>query len=187
MVRGRGETVEACLRRVDVERIWAPWRMEYISGESAKRLPEGACVFCLKWEETDDAENLVLWRGETCYMLMNLFPYTNGHLMVTPARHVADFCALTEKEQLEMFGLTQRGVAALRGAMNPDGLNLGMNLGRTAGAGIEEHLHMHIVPRWNGDTNFMSVLGETRVISEAIRESYEKLEKALAETEAEDH
>ena len=86
-----------------------------------------------------------------------------------------------------MFGLTQRGVAALRGAMNPDGLNLGMNLGRTAGAGIEEHLHMHIVPRWNGDTNFMSVLGETRVISEAIRESYEKLEKALAETEAEDH
>ena len=162
-----------------MERIWAPWRMEYISGESAKRLPEGACVFCHKWAESDDAENLVLRRGETCYMLMNLFPYTNGHLMVTPVRHVADFCLLTQAEQLEMFDLTQESVGALKRAMNPDGFNLGMNLGRTAGAGIEEHLHMHIVPRWNGDTNFMSVLGETRVISEAIRESYEKLVEAL--------
>jgi ATP adenylyltransferase len=154
--------------------------MEYISGESAKRLPEGACVFCHKWEETDDAENLVLCRGETCYLLMNLFPYTNGHLMVAPARHTSDFHSLSEAEQLEMFSLTQKGLAALRRAMNPDGFNLGMNLGRTAGAGIEEHLHLHIVPRWNGDTNFMSVLGETRVISEAIQESYEKLAEALS-------
>lgn len=164
-----------------MERLWAPWRMKYISGESAKDVPDGACVLCLKWQERQDTENLVLYRGDVCYMMMNLFPYSNGHLMVLPVRHIADFSSLSEAERLEMFDLAQKGMAALKRAMNPDGFNLGMNLGRVAGAGISDHLHLHIVPRWNGDTNFMPVLGETKVISEGLDETYRKLKRALAQ------
>ncbi len=162
-----------------MERLWAPWRMTYISGASAKAYPQGACVFCLKWQEREDAENLVLFRGTTCYIMMNLFPYTNGHLMVVPVRHTADLSALSEAERLEVFALGQKGIEALTRAIHPDGFNIGMNLGRVAGAGIADHLHLHIVPRWNGDTNFMPVLGETRVISEGLTETYEKLVRVL--------
>ena len=166
-----------------MERLWAPWRMKYISGASAKAYPEGACVLCLKWQERDDTQNLVLYRGTIGYIMMNLFPYTNGHLMVVPVRHTADLMALSEAEQVEMFGLSRKGVEALTRAMNPHGFNIGMNLGQVAGAGIADHLHLHIVPRWNGDTNFMPVLGETRVISEGLAETYQKLSRALEEME----
>ena len=164
-----------------MERIWAPWRMKYVSGAAAKEVPEGMCVLCLKWQEREDTENLILHRGETCYIIMNLFPYSNGHLMVLPFRHTADVSGLSEAERLELFALTQKGIEALTRALRPDGFNVGMNLGRVAGAGIADHLHIHIVPRWNGDTNFMSVLGEARVISEGLLDSYRKLKQALDE------
>ncbi len=165
-----------------MERLWAPWRMKYVSGDSARELPEGTCVLCLKWQERNDTENLVLWRGEHCYMMMNLFPYSNGHLMVLPIRHTADLAELTEVERLELFELTLKGKDALSSTMNPNGFNVGMNLGRIAGAGIEDHLHLHIVPRWNGDTNFMPVLGDTRVISEALDDTYQKLKQVMEPT-----
>ena len=136
-------------------------------------------MLCLKWQEREDTDNLVLYRGEVCYMMMNLFPFTNGHLMVLPVRHIADFSELSEAERLEMFELAQKGMEALKRAVKPHGFNLGMNLGRAAGTGIEDHLHLHVVPRWNGDTNFMPVLGETRVISEGLKETYQKLKEAL--------
>ena len=162
-----------------MERLWAPWRMRYVSGAAGREVPDGTCVLCLKWQEQDDTENLLLLRGETCYIMMNLYPYSNGHLMILPVRHIADLAALSEAERLEMFELAQRGKEALTRTMRPDGFNLGMNLGRVAGAGIDDHLHLHLVPRWNGDTNFMPVLGETRVIPEGLSETYRKLNQAL--------
>ena len=159
-----------------MERLWAPWRMEYIAGATKS---EG-CIFCEKWNGTADPENLVLFRGEACFVILNLFPYNNGHLMVVPIRHVADVVDLTEDEQSEMFRLMQRMVGVLREVMSPQGFNIGFNLGRAAGAGIADHLHLHVVPRWNGDTNFMPVLGATRVISEALEETYKKLKAVLS-------
>jgi ATP adenylyltransferase len=150
--------------------------MRYIAG-AAKR---SGCIFCEKWKEQTDLENLILLRGETCFVLMNLFPYNNGHLMVVPVRHTGDILDLAPEEHAEMFRLTQRSVAALRSSMNPQGFNIGYNLGQSAGAGITDHLHLHVVPRWNGDTNFMPVLGSTRVISEALEATYRKLKAAMS-------
>jgi ATP adenylyltransferase len=149
--------------------------MRYIAGAEKS---EG-CIFCEKWQGDADAENLVLFRGEECFAILNLFPYNNGHLMVVPVRHVADIVDLTASEQAEMFRLTQRMVRVLRETMSPHGFNIGFNLGRAAGAGIADHLHLHVVPRWSGDTNFMPVLGATRVISEALEETYQKLKTAM--------
>lgn len=156
-----------------MERLWAPWRMAYIEVTQ----PEG-CVFCRK-TEGQEREHLVLYRGEQCFIIMNLFPYNNGHLMVAPYRHTADLVGLTEAEQAEMMRLTRYCVKLLGEAFRPDAYNIGMNLGRTAGAGIADHLHMHIVPRWNGDTNFMPVLGETKVLPDALHATYDKLMAAL--------
>ena len=157
-----------------MEKLWAPWRMAYI----AVTQPEG-CVFCTKPETGNDREELILYRGETCFIIMNLFPYNNGHVMVVPYRHTADLLSLTATEQVEMMRLTQFCVRVLKDAINPDGFNLGMNLGRTAGAGIADHLHMHIVPRWNGDTNFMPVIGETKVLPDALLGSYDKIKAVV--------
>lgn len=156
--------------------LWAPWRMAYIA---AGTKVEG-CVFCAKLAEADDREQLILYRGQTCFVIMNLFPYNNGHVMVVPYRHTADLVGLTAEEQEEMMRLTRHCVRLLTEAFRPDGFNLGMNLGRSAGAGVEDHLHMHAVPRWNGDTNFMPVLGETRVLPDALFSSYDKLAAVLA-------
>jgi len=150
--------------------------MRYIAGAEKS---EG-CIFCEKWRADADAENLVLFRGEECFAILNLFPYNNGHLMVVPVRHVADIVDLTASEQIEMFRLTQRMVCVLRETMSPHGFNIGFNLGRAAGAGIADHLHLHVVPRWSGDTNFMPVLDATRVISEALEETYKKLKAVLS-------
>jgi ATP adenylyltransferase len=149
--------------------------MAYI--EVAKK-PEG-CVFCAKLTEEDDRQQLILYRGHTCFVIMNLFPYNNGHVMVVPYRHTADLVGLTAEEQEEMMRLTRHCVRMLTEAFHPEGFNLGMNLGRSAGAGVEDHLHMHAVPRWNGDTNFMPVLGETRVLPDALFSSYDKLVAVL--------
>ncbi len=158
-----------------MERLWAPWRMAYIEVTQ----PEG-CVFCMRPASADEREGLLLYRGRHCFVLMNLFPYNNGHLMVAPYRHTADLPNLTPEEQAELMALTGHCVRVLTEAFRPDGFNVGMNLGRTAGAGIADHLHMHVVPRWNGDTNFMPVLGETKVLPDALFGSYDRL-KAVFE------
>lgn len=152
--------------------VWAPWRIEYIRGEKA-----GECFLCRMFAETKDRENLILFRGATCAVTMNRFPYNSGHLMVAPTRHIAQLDELSADEDREFSDLTKRAVAALRAALQPEGFNIGINLGQVAGAGLADHLHRHIVPRWNGDTNFMPVLGGPRVIPEALDATYEALVK----------
>jgi len=150
-----------------MKQIWAPWRIEYI--KSAK--PKG-CILCDKLKENEDAANLVLFRGKLNFVMMNKYPYTGGHLMVAPYRHAAQLEDLTAAELSEHYKLVQQATSILRRVFRPNGFNIGMNMGKAAGAGIEEHLHTHIVPRWVGDTNFMPVLGEAHVINEALEETY---------------
>jgi ATP adenylyltransferase len=157
-----------------MERLWAPWRMAYV--EVAK--PQG-CIFCEKPREERDDENLILQRGKTAFVIMNAFPYNNGHLMVAPYRHTAELESLSAEERDELMALAQESLGLLRAAFGPDGFNLGMNLGRIAGAGIADHLHLHVVPRWNGDTNFMPVVADTKVLPDSLQNSYRKLREAL--------
>jgi ATP adenylyltransferase len=153
-----------------MNQLWSPWRMEYIVGEKPK-----GCIFCAKAAEDHDPENLILLRGRTCFVMMNRYPYNNGHLMVAPYVHVDSPTKLSPEAQLDMMALVNICIEVLQQAMSPDGFNVGMNLGASAGAGIKDHIHMHIVPRWVGDTNFMPVLAETHVIVEALEQSYAKL------------
>jgi ATP adenylyltransferase len=157
-----------------MDTLWAPWRMAYIQGigESGK---EAGCVFCVKPAERDDRNNLILYRGKFCFVIMNRFPYNNGHLMVIPYRHLADIGLLNREESDELWDLICLSRKALTEAFHPDGFNIGINLGRSAGAGIDAHMHAHIVPRWNGDTNFMPVIGEVKVISQALEATYDAL------------
>lgn len=154
--------------------LWAPWRIEYIRGEK-----EDGCFLCRMFAEDTDRENLVLFRGTTCVISMNRYPYTSGHLMVSPIRHIAELDELTAEEEQEFSELTRRAVAALRGALQPEGFNVGINLGAAAGAGLKDHLHRHIVPRWIGDTNFMPVVGGPRVIPETLAATYDLLVERL--------
>lgn len=158
-----------------METKFTPWRLKYIKRGEAP--PEGACVFCAMGAAPPDhdAENLLLHRGERCFVVMNLYPYNTAHLMVVPFAHTADLVGLDAPCAEELFELTRRSVALLGAEYQPHGFNLGMNLGRTAGAGIAEHLHMHIVPRWNGDTNFMPVVGGTKLIPEDLDGTYARL------------
>lgn len=151
---------------------WTPWRGEFVKGEHPK---DERCVLCVKHEETDDRANLVLYRGATCYVMLNLYPYNPGHLMIVPYEHTNDLPGLAVEASVEMMRLGQECVRILTEAMNPHGYNLGMNLGRTAGAGIDQHLHLHVVPRWNGDTNFMPLIGGVKLIPEAIDDTYAEL------------
>jgi ATP adenylyltransferase len=152
---------------------FTPWRMAYIKSADAPANDE--CVLCAKGREPADVASLVLYRGATCYVLMNLYPYNPGHLMVTPYAHTADLPGLDAATAAELLNLARRSVGLLGQELQPDGFNIGMNLGRTAGAGIDEHLHMHIVPRWNGDANFMPIVGGTKLIPEALDQTYAKL------------
>jgi ATP adenylyltransferase len=160
-----------------VETLWAPWRMQYIL---ATKAPNDSCVFCSKSQEADDDRNHVLLRDRTCFALLNIYPYSNGHLMVAPYKHTPDFDALTDAELSDLLGVVRRCQHALRLAMQPDGFNIGVNLGKAAGAGIADHLHIHVVPRWNGDNSFMTVLGETRVVPESLDATYARLQEALS-------
>jgi len=160
-----------------MERLWAPWRMRYI--ENADKA-EG-CIFCRFPAEQDDANNLILLRGEHTFIILNAFPYSNGHLMVTPYRHTDLLDDLSDAEMLEMMVFTRRAVNLLTAAFRPDGFNIGINMGRVAGAGIADHVHIHVVPRWNGDTNFMPVLGDVRVIPESLAAVYDRLKERLNE------
>jgi ATP adenylyltransferase len=155
------------------ERLWAPWRLEYVAGDH----DAGACIFCDKPKLGDD-EALIVHRGRTALVVLNLYPYANGHLMVAPYRHIATPGALDAGERAEVWQLLDDGIAALTAAMAPQGFNCGMNLGRVAGAGVEGHLHLHVVPRWNGDTNFMPVLADTRVMPEHLTRTLEKVRAA---------
>jgi len=153
--------------------IWAPWRSVYIGGKH-----EEGCVFCEKIKSDNDEANLVLLRGDKIVVLLNLYPYNNGHLLVMPKRHVADMEELTVEEMNEFMLVIQKMVKVLK-VFQPQGFNIGANLGRIAGAGIPGHIHFHIVPRWNGDTNFMPVIGNTKVISESLEVTYKKLKESL--------
>lgn len=158
-----------------LEKMWAPWRMGYILSDKK----ENGCVFCNAYNTKNDKEKFVLYRSEHSFVIMNLYPYNAGHIMVVPNRHISSPILLTDKEQLDMFQMVNRSLDVIKNVMHPEGFNLGMNINRTAGAGIDDHIHIHIVPRWNGDTNFMSVVSDTKVISESIEETYKKLKEAF--------
>ena len=153
--------------------------MTYIKRADNEEYADIGCIFCSFPLEEKDVENLILVRGKRVFMILNAFPYSNGHLMVTPFRHTCDANDLDDEELLEMMQLTRKAINLLKDAMHPDGFNVGMNMGRVAGAGIADHLHMHIVPRWTGDTNFMPVLGDVRVIPESLNAVYAKLKAIL--------
>lgn len=151
--------------------IWAPWRMEYIVQDQ-----EGErCIFCPGEDLGEDETRLILYVGPLSMVMMNRFPYTNGHLLVAPIRHVAELEPLSQDETLDLLVMVRRSIKVLKKVLSPEGFNVGVNLGKVAGAGVEDHLHFHVVPRWNGDTNYMSVLGEVRVIPEHIVKSYREL------------
>lgn len=150
--------------------LWAPWRMAYIASEK-----NAGCIFCEKPRQQCDKANYILWRGRTAFVMLNRYPYNNAHLMVVPQAHVASLTKLDTSERAELIELTAMCEAVLQRALHPDGLNLGINLGAAAGAGIAEHLHLHIVPRWQGDTNFMTVVSEMRVIPQHLDHTYHML------------
>src|SRR5436190_22227400 len=160
-----------------MEALHAPWRIQYILGP--KKPPGGGSIFTRIAHSSDDEANYVIARGRTCFAMLNNFPYNGGHLMVIPYREVPDFNDLTDSEILELMTLVRRCQNALKKTMQPHGFNIGVNLGRVAGAGIEEHLHIHIVPRWTGDSNFMPVIGNTAVLPEALQETAAGLRAAL--------
>ncbi|MDP6647644.1 MAG: HIT domain-containing protein [Dehalococcoidales bacterium] len=154
--------------------LWAPWRMEYIR----LKKPTG-CILCGKPGETNDTANFLLYRGGGNFVIMNSYPYNPGHLMVVPYRHVASLEALSDEELHEHITIVSRGIKVLREVFNPGGFNVGINIGKVAGTGIEDHIHTHIVPRWRGDTNFMPVIAEARVVPEVLAETYQHLKERL--------
>jgi ATP adenylyltransferase len=159
-----------------MERLWAPWRMEYVGKEQ----PSG-CLFCGLIENPDDpGAALVVWRPEGAIVLLNKFPYNPGHVMVAPVAHKPDLADLSDDESAALMHALGRTIKVLRAELNPEGFNVGANIGRVAGAGIPDHVHLHVVPRWNGDTNFMPVLGEVKVINEHLLKTAEKLRPAFA-------
>lgn len=154
--------------------LWTPWRYQYVTEGD---LPPG-CVFCTAAASSNDRENLIVHRAAHNFIILNRFPYTNGHVLVVPFQHASTLQALAEEALLEMMRLARECEKHLRTTYRPDGLNIGLNLGRSAGAGIADHLHMHVLPRWAGDTNFMTVTGETRVLPEDLPATWEKLSSA---------
>ena len=158
--------------------IWTPWRYQYMQQAASGSQP--ACIFCDAMARKDDAETLIVHRGAKTFVILNRFPYTSGHVMIVPYAHVAELNLCDAETLAEIMHLAQRAETALRANYKPDGMNLGMNLGRAAGAGVVGHLHLHVLPRWIGDSNFMTVTGETRVHPEDLKTTYERLSKALA-------
>lgn len=163
-----------------MQKMWSPWRSEYIESFKSKDENE-ECVFCGAGEKNiDDDSNLIVHKAEHCYVMLNLYPYNSGHLMVIPYRHLSDFTLLEESELIEIMNLLQLSEKALTDAMKPQGFNIGANLGKVAGAGIDQHLHFHLVPRWNGDTNYMPVIGEVKVISQDLMVTKSRLIEAFS-------
>jgi ATP adenylyltransferase len=160
-----------------MDRLWTPWRYAYIKGadESARV----GCIFCEKAKAEDDAANLIVYRAQHCLVMLNAFPYTNGHVMVVPYEHVDELVKLARESAADLMAVCQRMEGVLRELYQPEGINLGMNIGKAAGAGIADHIHMHVLPRWTADANFMSVIAETRVLPETLATSYERMRKVL--------
>jgi ATP adenylyltransferase len=155
--------------------LWSPWRYQYVN----KSRPQGGCIFCAKGSEQGDRENYVLYRGSRNYVILNLYPYSTGHLMVAPYEHVGNLAAAPEETVDEMMRIARLAEIHLREVYNPHGFNIGMNIGESAGAGVPGHIHLHVLPRWVGDSNFMTTLGETRVLPEILDVTYEKLKKSF--------
>ena len=162
-----------------MQRLWSPWRSKYIATFKRPRRKRKASLFTEAVNDGDDAKNLIVWRGTSCFVIMNRFPYNSGHLMIVPYRQVVDLQALRPDELTEIMTTAQRAIRALNKIMGPQGYNFGANLGHVSGAGIDNHIHFHIVPRWNGDTNFMPVLADTKIVSEDMKNTLQKLKKAF--------
>ncbi len=158
-------------------RIWAPWRLAYV--KDASKDIEEECVFCAKPAAGDDEASLIVHRGERCFVILNLYPYTNGHLMVAPFEHIGRIQELPAETVTEMMALVQQAMDGLERVYDPQGYNVGFNQGRVAGAGVEHHIHLHVVPRWGGDTNFMPVIADTKVMPQTLEQSYEALKGAF--------
>jgi len=158
--------------------LWTPWRSTYMTQKKDK----SRCIFCDAAADSSDEKNLVVHRGASCFVLLNRYPYTSGHIMIAPYEHAARLNRIAEATTDEIIRLTRRAENILEEIYRPDGLNFGMNLGQAAGAGIEQHIHMHVLPRWNGDANFMTSVGNTRVIPEALEDTYAKLKNGFAKS-----
>lgn len=158
------------------DQLWAPWRFDYV--KSADQTNKSGCIFVDLPAQANDPENLILHRGETAFVILNRYPYTSGHLMVAPFKHTAELSDLTDQELLEIHHLVRNATAWIQTAFRPDGFNIGVNVGSAGGAGIPSHLHWHIVPRWNGDTNFMTTTATTRVIPQSLETTYDLLLQA---------
>ena len=157
------------------ELLWAPWRLEYIE----KDTPKGGCIFVDLPKQENDRQNLILFRGQNAFVMLNAFPYTNGHLMIAPYQHTAELEELDDATLLEINQLLARCTRWIKAAYRPDGFNIGINLGSAAGAGIPSHIHWHIVPRWSGDTNYMTTVGEVRVLPQSLQDSYDRLKEVV--------
>jgi len=155
-----------------MNKIWAPWRIKYISMHKQKR-----CIFCLKHNKKTDKQKFVILRGEYSFSLLNIYPYNNGHFMVCPKRHIKDIEQLTKEELADLFEVLKKTKKIIEKTLKPQGYNIGINVGRISGAGVDKHLHIHVVPRWKGDTNFMPVVSDTKVVSQSLKDLYNKLIK----------
>ncbi len=155
-----------------MKHLWSPWRMRYLYA-----LKKDGCVFCHALKQEDGPENLIAFRGEKSFVILNAFPYTSGHLMVIPYKHASDITELDTETRSEMMELVTKATQVLQTLYHPQGYNIGINMGEAAGAGIAEHIHIHIVPRWNGDTNFMTAVGETRVLPEELSQTYRRVKE----------
>jgi ATP adenylyltransferase len=163
-----------------MERLFSPWRSQYIASfTDKKRKTDEECLFCKAAREKNDSRNLILVRRPLCFVMMNLYPYNSGHLMIVPYIHTSEMSALSKKEYADVMSTTSDMMDVLNKTMEPHGFNFGANLGRVAGAGLDQHVHFHIVPRWSGDTNFMPTLADTKLVSESIEATYKRLKKNL--------
>ena len=161
-----------------MEFIWSPWRYSYMASLGSHDAPR-PCVFCIGEDQTQDAERLVLHRGKLNFVILNLFPYTSGHLMIAPYSHLSSVVAASSEQTAEMMELAKAAMTALTDVYHPEGFNVGMNLGHVAGAGVRDHFHLHVVPRWAGDSNFMTITGETRVLPEELSTTYTRLKREM--------
>lgn len=157
-----------------MDRLWTPWRMQYIANDKGD-----GCIFCAALAQQDDRESLLLHRGRHAFVMLNKYPYNNGHLLVVPYSHTGDLSALDSDAHAELMGLIAQGIEWLKAASRPEGFNAGLNLGKAGGAGVTDHLHFHVIPRWSGDTNFMTLTGETRVLPESLDDTWSRLRAVI--------